>query len=144
MATCLETPLEIAAVAVAYNTAHTRLGVIDGAGRVSVWQRDDSASRTWAITSTWSGDKLRLSVLAWAADEHGAVLAGGATDGTICIWGEAAGDGGWSLRARLAESSHGVQQLAFAPPQYGPLLAAAYADGCVRCGGGGQAVPRPF
>ena len=132
MATCLTTSLETSAVAVAYNAAHTRLGVIDAGGRVSVWHRD-GCSRSWAIAATWAADKLRLTVLAFAADEHGAVLAGGAADGTVCLWEEAAGDaGGWALRARLSEGGAAVQHLAFAPPQLGPLLAAAFADGYVR------------
>ena len=98
---------------------------------MTVWQRQDAYSRTWVVARSWSGG-LRLTVLAWASDEHGPVLAGGAADGTVCIWEEAAGDAGWVLKAKLAESSYSVHHMAFAPPQYGPILAAAYADGCVR------------
>jgi hypothetical protein len=132
MASCFPTPLDTSTIAVAYNQAHTRMGLIDGGGRVSVWQRQDSSSRAWVVSSSWAGG-MRLTVLAWAADEHGAVLAGGAADGTICVWEEqAAGEGGWPLKAKLVESGHGVQHMAFAPSQYGLLLAAAYSDGFVR------------
>lgn len=141
MATLHTSQLEAAATTVAYNAAHTRMALLDGSGRVSVWRRDGSA-RTWAVSCTWPADKLRLVALAWAADEQGAVLAGGAADGSVCIWEEAGAEGGWALRAQLAEGGGGVRQLAFAPPQHGPVLAAAYADGCVRCVAQGSGIGR--
>lgn len=157
------THLGVAAAAVAYDAPHSRLAVADRGGRLAVFRRDGD-SRDWLLASNFSlpPGTAQLNRLAWAPSEMGAVLAGGAADGSLWVWAQtpeaapppsygdgssaaaaedAAADGegeeegapgSWQLRARFADSSLSVQALAFAPPELGPLLAAAYADGHVR------------
>lgn len=156
------TPLGAGAAAVAYDATHSRLAVADRGGRLAVFRRDGD-SKDWLLASNFSlpPGSAQLARLGWAPPEMGAVLAGGAADGSLWIWsqmpeaapspssGDAAADddaaaaapdgssgdgapGSWQLRARISDSSLSVQALAFAPPELGPLLAVAYADGHVR------------
>lgn len=84
------------------------------------------------MSSTWSCEKLLLTVLAWGADENGTVLVGGGADGAVYVWEERVSSAGWDLTAKLCESTFAVEHIAFAPLQLGAVFATAYADGFVR------------
>ena len=89
--------------------------------------------------------QLRLHVLsfsdtllqvAWCHPSHGRLLAVADTTGCIGVWEEAVAQGqpaAFYAKPLLTESQHHLEALEFAPCQQGLQLAAASADGHVRC-----------
>jgi hypothetical protein len=124
--------LDLGAVTVAYNDAHTRVALA-GEGGLAIAQRQPGSKRWSQQGSLPPVDTLRLTALCWAPTELGAMIAGGASDGSVVLWQEAPGKADmWRLLVTLREATLAVQGLAFAPTELGPQLAVAYADGFVR------------
>lgn len=147
------TKLEESATIVAYNVTHTCMVTYAESTRsMRSWSRQ-LPRKEWEETFCWqlrddhleksdtyddnvkdSGihEDLNVSCMALAAPEFGNVICIGTIEGTVCFWAEAPGEGAWRCKAKIRASKKPATSVSFAPSSHGPLVAVAFADGCVR------------
>eukprot|EP00049_Salpingoeca_infusionum_P007852 m.126848 g.126848 ORF g.126848 m.126848 type:complete len:334 (-) comp13844_c0_seq8:1235-2236(-) len=120
---------------VAFNYYGTQFATCGGDHEIHIWRQQNSS---WQQTSTLRQHQQAVLRVVWAHPEYGNVIASCSLDKYVMIWEERVDpvEGAkWEQKAKLAESSTPVTDVAFVPHSLrldALLLAAASEDGVVR------------